>query len=124
MRKLFGYGQESLLSIMQGRYYDEMLMVTNKVYDNAHNELLQYLVTTGLLGMVSYIGLFISSVIYIFKRANKRVIANVCIVAMVGYFAQAIINISQPITTPFFFIFMALGLGYVSDVRNEEDVNG
>ena len=99
-------------------------MVTNKVYDNAHNELLQYLVTTGLLGMVSYIGLFISSVIYIFKRANKRVIANVCIVAMVGYFAQAIINISQPITTPFFFIFMALGLGYVSDVRNEEDVNG
>ena len=124
LRKLFGYGQESLLSIMQGRYYDEMLMVTNKVYDNAHNELLQYLVTTGLLGMVSYIGLFISSVIYIFKRANKRVIANVCIVAMVGYFAQAIINISQPITTPFFFIFMALGLGYVSDVRNEEDVNG
>lgn len=122
MRKLFGYGQESLLAIVKDRYYDEMVMVTNKVYDNAHNELLQYLVTTGLLGLVSYIGLFVSSVVYIFKRANKRVIANVCIVAMVGYFAQALINISQPITTPFFFIFMALGLGYVSDKRNEEDI--
>lgn len=121
MRKLFGYGQESLLAIVKSRYYDEMVMVTNKVYDNAHNELLQYLVTTGLLGMISYIGLFVSSVVYIFKRANKRVIANVCIVAMTGYFAQALINISQPITTPFFFIFMALGLGYVSDKRNEED---
>lgn len=121
MRKLFGYGQESLLAIVKDRYYDEMIMLTNRVYDNAHNELLQYLVTTGLLGLVSYVGLFFTSVIYIFKRANKRVIANVCIIAMVGYFAQALINISQPITTPFFFIFMALGLGYVSDKRNEVD---
>ncbi|MDD6327058.1 MAG: O-antigen ligase family protein [Eubacteriales bacterium] len=119
--KLFGHGQESLRALMNERYYDEMIQVTKKVYDNAHNELLQYLITIGITGLVSYLGMFISSFVYIWKRAKKRVIPYVCLVAMTGYFAQALINVGQPITTPFLFVFMALGLGYVRNLRNEGD---
>lgn len=121
VHKLFGHGQESLRALMNERYYDEMLQVTKKVYDNAHNELLQYLITIGITGLVSYLGMFFTSFVYIWKRAKKRVIPYVCLVAMTGYFAQALINVGQPITTPFLFVFMALGLGYVRNLRNEEE---
>lgn len=113
MNKLFGYGNESLKALMTQNYYAEMVEVTNKVYDNAHNELLQYLVTTGLCGMLSYIGLFVSSFVYILKNSKKEVIAYISLSVMLGYFIQGLINLNQPITTPFYFVFMAVGVGFV-----------
>ncbi|MBQ9609822.1 MAG: O-antigen ligase family protein [Lachnospiraceae bacterium] len=113
MNKLFGYGNGSLKTLMNTYYYDEMVSVTKKVYDNAHNELLQYLVTTGLFGMLSYIGLCVASFVYILKNSRGKVIAYMCLSAILGYFIQGLININQPITTPFMFLFMALGVGYV-----------
>lgn len=113
--KLFGYGNETVRALMEANYHQEMLAVTGKVYDNAHNELLQYLVTSGMAGLVSYVGLFVCSFICILKNAGGRVMAYVSAAVMLGYFAQGLINVNQPITTPFFFLFMALGIGYVSD---------
>ena len=49
MRKLFGYGQETVRMLTVSNFHDEMLDITGKVYDNAHNELLQYLLTIGFL---------------------------------------------------------------------------
>lgn len=113
--KLFGYGNETVRALMEANYHQEMLEVTGKTYDNAHNELLQYLVTSGIAGVVSYIGLFVCSFACILKKAGGRVMAYVSAAAMLGYFVQGLINVNQPITTPFFFLFMALGVGYVRD---------
>ena len=120
MNKLFGFGNGSLKTLMNTYYYDEMVAVTNKVYDNAHNELLQYLVTTGFFGILSYIGLCVASFVYILKNSHGRVIAYMCLSAILGYFVQGLININQPITTPFMFLFMALGVGYVRYLKVEE----
>lgn len=122
--KLFGYGNESLKMLMQNNYRKEMLAVTGKVYDNAHNEVLQYLITTGIAGAVTYIGLCISSFAYILKRAQGHAFAYVALAVMMGYFAQSMINVNQPITTPFFFVFMALGVGCVRADSNREDACG
>ncbi len=122
--KLFGYGNESLKVLMQNNYKKEMLAVTGKIYDNAHNEVLQYLITTGIAGAVSYIGLCISSFAYILKRAEGRAFAYVSAAVMMGYFAQSMINVNQPITTPFFFVFMALGVGYVRVGSDREEACG
>ncbi|MBQ8913809.1 MAG: O-antigen ligase family protein, partial [Lachnospiraceae bacterium] len=121
MNKLFGYGNESLKTLMNTHYHDEMVSVTKKIYDNAHNELLQYLVTTGLCGMISYAGLFITSFIYILKNSKKDVVAYISLAVMIGYFIQGLININQPITTPFYFVFMAAGIGYVRG-RTRKDI--
>lgn len=124
LNKIFGYGNESLRTLMNTYYYDEMVEVTNKIYDNAHNELLQYLVTTGLCGMLSYIGLFASCFYYILKNSDNEVIAYMSLSVMLGYFVQGIINLNQPITTPFYFVFMAVGVGYVrSLVKKSKDTN-
>lgn len=113
VNKLFGFGNESIREVISGPFHDEMLRVTNRVYDNAHNELLQYLITTGLLGALSYVGLFVSSFIYILKRAKGFPMAYICLTVMAGYFVQGLINLNQPITTPFYFLFLAMGLGAV-----------
>lgn len=115
--KIFGYGNESIRYLMKTFYNEEMLAVTGKTYDNAHNELLQYLVTTGIFGLLSYIGLCLSSFVYILKRAGEGAMAYVCLAAMTGYFFQALINVNQPITTPYFFVFMALGVGFVREME-------
>lgn len=111
--KIFGYGNESLRSLMKAYYNEEMIKVTGKTYDNAHNEVLQYLITTGIVGALSYLGLVISTFVYILKRASGNTFAYACLAAITGYFMQSLINVNQPITTPLYFVFMALGVGCV-----------
>lgn len=111
VNKVFGYGNETLKMLTRAHCYEEMIAVTGKTYDNAHNELLQYLLTTGIVGMVSYIGMFISSVVYMIKNSNKEPIIIACMASACGYFVQGLININQPITTPLFFVIMAVGVG-------------
>ncbi len=113
LNKFFGYGTESIARLMNQRFYEEMLDVTGKKYDNAHNELLQYLVTTGLFGLITFIGTAFSSFIYIWKRARGDRIALAFLMGGVGYFAQCIVTLNQPITSPFFFVLLAAGIGYI-----------
>ena len=60
-QRLFGYGNESVKAIMTDRYYDDMMNTVGVIYDNAHNEYLQYLITTGIFGAVSYVGLLVTT---------------------------------------------------------------
>ena len=98
---------------MRANFYNEMVGVTGKKYDNCHNELLQYLVTTGIFGAVSYIGLFVSSIIYMLKRNDGNAIVIASIGAAVAYAAQGLVNLNQPITTPFYFVILAAGIGFI-----------
>ncbi len=111
INKLFGYGQETIRYLTTSNFYEEMLDVTGKVYENAHNELLQYLLTIGAYGVIAYIMLVVSSFIYILKSSNKNVISFVSLAVIGGYFIQSIINLCQPVTTPLFFVFLAVGVG-------------
>ena len=123
VNKLFGYGQESVRMLVEGAYYQEMLEVTGRTYDNAHNELLQYLLTTGACGLVSYLGLFICSVRYMLVHAKGDAKVYVCLFAVIGYFAQSIISLNQPITTPLFFVFLATGIGLINH-NNKKETGG
>lgn len=111
MRKLFGYGQETVRMLTVSNFHDEMLEITDKVYDNAHNELLQYLLTIGFFGVVSYVGMVASSFIYILKNKKTNIITYISASVILGYFVQSLINLNQPMTTPLFFVFMGMGVG-------------
>ncbi len=109
--KLFGYGNETISHLMKEYYYDEMIAVTNRLYDNCHNEFLQYLVTTGLFGLISYLGLLITAFRYMWKRAQKDPFVIACLCGCAAYVAQSIVNLNQPITTPLYFVMLAAGVG-------------
>jgi hypothetical protein len=111
VQKIFGHGNESIRSLMDDRFYDEMLQVTGTVYDNAHNEYLQYLVTQGLFGMLSYGGVVVTAVIAGVKKIKKSPYILGLLLAVVSYGVQAIFNVNQCITTPYMFIMTAMLIG-------------
>ena len=110
--KIFGNGNETIAVLMK-RYYTEMVSITGKKYDNAHNELLQYLLTTGLFGVLSYLGFVFSTFIYMLRRLKGDPMAIACFAAGISYFAQSLVNLNQPITAPLYFVVMAAGVGHI-----------
>lgn len=119
VQKIFGHGNESIRSLMDDRFYDEMLQVTGTVYDNAHNEYLQYLVTQGLFGMLSYGGVVVTAVIAGVKKIKKSPYILGLLLAVVSYGVQAIFNVNQCITTPYMFIMTAMLIGMCRRVTEE-----
>ena len=113
LHKIFGNGNETIGKLMYDYYFEQMIAITFRKYDNLHNELLQYLVTTGLFGLISYLGFVSTSFAYIGKRMKEDPIAIGCLAGAVSYFAQGMVNLNQPITTPYFFVILAVGIGYI-----------
>lgn len=104
INKLFGIGTDLLRPYLVAKYGDKMYRVTNAYYDNAHNECLQYLATTGIIGLITYAGLVIASIKNALKNENLRII----LAAVLCYLAQSFVNINQVVTTPLFFIMLSL----------------
>ena len=111
-QKFFGHGNETIALNMK-TYYEEMVSITGKKYDNSHCEFIQYLVTTGLFGVISYYGFAAAGFIYILKRMKGDAVAIAALAGCVGYLVQGLVNLNQPITTPFYFVLMAFGIGYL-----------
>lgn len=109
--KLFGFGNESVKALMVSNYYDEMMEVTGVIYDNAHNEYLQYLVTMGIFGVLSYLSAIISTIFCGMKYGRKQPVLYAFVAVICAYCAQAAFNLNQSITTPYVFLFIGLIAG-------------
>ena len=105
-RKLIGYGEDTVELLMQQNFNEEMLRLTGMNFDNAHNEFLQYLMTHGLLGLISYLLFAVSAVAAALRRGGRY--QKAAALSCICYMAQSSVNILQSITTPLFFVFLAL----------------
>lgn len=117
---LLGCGPDTFSSAF-APYFDEL----NEKYGNtstncAHNELLNYLITIGITGLVSYLTAVISVIVRAVKYAKKNPLTVVFASAVLCYLIQSLVNIAQPITTPLFFIFIALTESIIRQVKDKE----
>ena len=105
---VIGSGPDTFYSMFTP-YFSEL---TNKFGNSstncAHNEYLNYLVTTGILGLGAYLALFGSAVVRSVKYAAKNPMTVVFIAPVVCYLFQSIVNIANPEVTPLLFIYLAL----------------
>lgn len=102
-QKLFGYGLDSVRILMV-----QMVAVQDSfAFDNAHNEYLQYLVTSGLFGLIAYLVFYVGAIIRLFHKKNDKTMMILGILIAHGVYAFTGIN--QPITTPLLFFFIAMG---------------
>lgn len=118
---LIGSGPDTFGQIMKENYRDDMIRRHGSVFDSAHNEYLNYLVTVGILGAAAYITAIVSILVRGAKRCNKSVDLLVIIFVIISYSAQALFNLAQPITTPFFFLFLAMGESILRRMELEEE---
>lgn len=117
MRKLFGYGPDTFGIMTVTNNYTDMSGKYREVYDSAHNEYIQYLITIGIMGLSSYVLLLISSGTRMIKRAVKNPLVMVAFYACLAYNAQAFVNINLPIVSPVMWFMIMIGL---SGCRDEE----
>ena len=86
-RFFIGYGPESLYNISPPFYQPELARVEarNAIPDRSHNGYLDALVTTGLIGLLSYVGLVIIFFYYAFRflRRTNRLDYQVLLTALI-----------------------------------------
>lgn len=109
IKKLFGYGPDTLAILAVQGYLKEMISTYNAVFSSAHNEYLQYLVSIGAVGMISYIAAITSSIVVMVKRGKENPMFFAIAAAILCYSAQAVVNINTPIVTPIMIVLLAMG---------------
>ena len=75
----------------------------------AHNEWLNMLFDEGILGIISYLGIFVSAFIVFIKKADNPVLTG-CAASVAAYFFHNMFCYQQILCTPMIFIIMALGM--------------
>jgi len=109
LRKFFGYGADTFSILFCSLFEEESLAQFKYIYDNAHCEFLQYIVTSGICGAISWLTLLGSGIILSFRNYQKYspvLFALGC--SVLCYFVQSFVNVSQPVTTPY--VFLILGI--------------
>lgn len=105
---LFGSGPDSFKSEFY-KYNSELLEKYNESSSNAaHSVYINYFVTLGIWGFAVYVILVISAIVTGAKFALKNPLALVCFGVIVSYAAQDLVNIANPINTPWFIIMIAI----------------
>lgn len=99
---LFGIGPESLQNLT---YRGELF--TDKTVDQAHNEYIQYLLTTGIFGILSYLSVLIAVAVTVIKKLRHSTLAVGIFASLVAYWIQGAVNIAQPFTTPIMYLYIA-----------------
>lgn len=124
VHKIFGFGPDTYGILTHFNNYHDMVGKFQEVYDNAHNEYLQYFVTIGPFGLISYIAFLISSGISMVRKSKDDARIMAILFAVICYAVQATVNISVPIVSPIMFTLLAIGLagtrkGTDKNVRSE-----
>ena len=106
--KLVGVGADCFGIPVMNIYSDFVEQHWGKRVVNAHNEYLQYLVTTGLIGAAGYIMMYVSAVRECIKKQNWCEEKGIWLFGIMGYAGQAVVNNPQALNMATLFLFLAI----------------
>lgn len=110
LHKFFGVGPDCLSSYVEAVHSEEaQLLWGDKVLTNAHNEWLTMLINTGIFGVLSYIGIFVTAVRRYLRAWQQDYMLVGVAAAAVSYMAYNFFCYQQVCCTPF--VFLLLGMG-------------
>ncbi len=120
-RPILGWGQDGFNYVFN-KYYDSRMYGQEQWFDRAHNMPLDVLVAGGILGLISYLSIFIVALFIIWKKREKfGIIDGALLVGLLsGYFFQNLFVFDNLISYLFFFI--VLSYIYSRDVENDVPV--
>ncbi len=108
-QKLFGIGSDCFASYTYAYHSaDVSVKWGNSVLANSHNEWMNMLLTTGLFGFVTYLGIFVSSFLTYMKNKKNNIYLFAAAACIISYFSHNIFCYQQVVCTPFIFLIIAL----------------
>ena len=121
--KLFGVGPDCFHSYVAACYSEEeALLWGNKQLTNAHNEWLNMLINGGILGLIAYLGIYVTAVYRFFRVRRQNIMFAGIAAACVSYMCYNFFCYQQVLCTPF--IFLLIGIGeYIFRELPEKDKN-
>ena len=111
IQKLFGAGPDMAVKVLEDHFAELSARFGDSYTDTVHNEYLNYLITQGALGLLSYLTILGSVSVRAIRRAKENPLPLVLISAVLCYAVQAAVNLYTPIVTPIFFLFIAMAEG-------------
>lgn len=119
IKKLTGSGPETFGIIMKQEHYQEMIQGCGQVFDSPHNEFIQYLFCTGILGAACYYA-FLASCLW--KGIHGDAVKKTAAIAAIAYTAVSFVNISVPITQPYLIMLVAWCSGQKKEEKEEKSI--
>jgi len=107
-RKLFGAGPDMTIKVLAPYFAELQSRFGDGYTDCAHNEYINYLLTQGALGLLSYLTILGAVCLRAYRRAKSNPMGLVLISAILCYAVQATVNLYTPIVTPILFLFVAM----------------
>jgi len=128
-KPILGWGQENFIDVFN-KYYEPELYNQESWFDRAHNVVMDWLVAGGLLGLISYLLIFIFSGKKIFsfikKEENKeeKIEGLMILAILASYFVQNLFVFDNLTTYVMFFSLIAYidSLGNFESEKNKEEV--
>ncbi len=108
VHKLFGTGPDTAYKVMEPFFPEMTTLFGETSTDCVHNEFLNYLITQGALGLLSYLALLGTVTVRAIRRVKENPLLLIFLSAVICYAVQSVVNLYQPITTPLFFIFLSI----------------
>ncbi len=110
LQKIFGYGPDTFALVTWFNNYEEMVNIHHVRYDSVHNEFLQYFVTIGPIGLLSYLGILATSIWSVARKRLDNPVVVGAMFAVLCFGVQGIVNIHQPIATPVMWLLMCISV--------------
>lgn len=120
-RKVIGNGVNCFHRFFHQRFGAELSALTpGIIWADPHNELLQFLSMTGILGAVGYFGLLISTAVSAGKRACQSPVMMIGAAAICSYLAQSMVNNPTTFITPNLFFLLGIVRSLERHAREKE----
>lgn len=112
--KIIGIGPDAYANYSYLHYAEEVSAKWgDSVLTNAHNEWLNMLVNEGVLGFISYVGVFISAAWLFVKNRKKEIMLMAVAVCIFSYFLHNVFCYQQVMCTPVIFLLLGIGGCYL-----------
>lgn len=118
-KPILGWGQDGFNYVFN-KYYDPRMYAQEQWFDRAHNTPLDVLVAGGVLGLLTYLSIFVASLYVIIKKKNNFSATEIGLIIglLAAYFAQNIFVFDNLISYVYFYVVLAYL--YFRDTENSE----
>lgn len=115
-----GWGQEGFIYVFN-KYYNPLMWRHEPWFDRSHNSFLDWLVNAGVLGLLSYLSIFVSAIYLIIKKNKADIFEKGILLGTLSAYAFNNVFIFDNILS-YFFLFSFLALIH-SETTEKEIVN-